>query len=58
MVIKAVWIVVLPIIAFIIGVFFLGLQRKIIARIHRRYGPPIYQPVIDIIKLFNQKTIS
>ena len=58
MVIKAVWIVVLPIIAFIIGIFFLGLQRKIIARIHRRYGPPIYQPVIDIIKLFNQKTIS
>ena len=58
MVIKAVWIVVLPIIAFIIGVFFLGLQRKIIARIHRRYGPPIYQPVIDIIKLFNQKTVS
>jgi len=58
MVIKAVWIVVLPIIAFIIGVFFLGLQRKIIARIHRRYGPPIYQPVIDIVKLFNQKTIS
>lgn len=58
MVIKAIWIIVLPIIAFIIGVFFLGLSRKIIARIHRRYGPPIYQPVIDIIKLFNQKTIS
>jgi len=58
MVIKAVWIIVLPIIAFIIGVFFLGLSRKVIARIHRRYGPPIYQPVIDLIKLMNQKSVS
>ena len=58
MVIKAIWIMFLPMIAFIIGIFFLGLSRKIIARIHRRYGPPIYQPVIDIVKLFNQKTIS
>jgi len=58
MVIKAIWIMFLPMIAFIIGIFFLGLSRKIIARIHRRYGPPIYQPVIDIIKLFNQKTVS
>ena len=58
MVMKIVWIIVLPIIAFIIGVFFLGLSRKVIARIHRRYGPPIYQPVIDIIKLVNQKSVS
>jgi len=58
MVIKAIWIIVLPIIAFIIGVFFLGLARKVTARIHRRYGPPIYQPIIDIVKLVNQKSIS
>jgi len=58
MVIKAVWIIVLPIIALIIGVFFLGLARKVIARIHRRYGPPIYQPIIDVIKLINQESIS
>lgn len=44
--------------AFIIGMFFLGLSRKIMARIHWRYGPPVAQPVIDIIKLFSQKTIS
>jgi NADH-quinone oxidoreductase subunit H len=42
----------------IIGLFFLGLSRKIMARIHWRYGPPIVQPVIDIIKLFNQTSIS
>jgi NADH-quinone oxidoreductase subunit H len=58
MVIKAVWMIVLPIIAFAIGVFFLGLARKVIARIHRRYGPPIYQPIIDVIKLINQESIS
>ena len=58
MLIKTIWIIVLPLIAFVIGVFFLGLSRKIMARIHRRYGPPIYQPVIDIIKLINQESIS
>jgi NADH-quinone oxidoreductase subunit H len=44
--------------ACIIGLFFLGLVRKITARIHWRYGPPVYQPVIDIIKLFNQTSMS
>ncbi len=58
MVIKAVWIVVLPLIALAVGVFFLGLSRKITARIQRRYGPPIYQPIIDVIKLINQESIS
>jgi NADH-quinone oxidoreductase subunit H len=51
-------IISLPVLAFIIGLFFLGLARKIMARIHWRYGPPITQPVIDIIKLFNQSSIS
>jgi len=58
MVISAVWMVVLPLIALVIGVFFLGLARKVTARIHRRYGPPIYQPIIDIVKLVNQESIS
>jgi NADH-quinone oxidoreductase subunit H len=58
MVIKAVWIIVLPLIALVIGVFFLGISRKIIARIQCRYGPPIYQPIIDVIKLVNQASIS
>ena len=50
--------IALPLIAFVIGIFFLGLFRKIAARIHRRYGPPLTQPVIDIIKLFYQKSVS
>ncbi len=51
-------IVLSPLIAFVIGIFFLGLSRKIMARIHWRYGPPITQPIIDIIKLFSQRSVS
>jgi NADH-quinone oxidoreductase subunit H len=58
MVITIIKIILSPVLALIIGIFFLGLSRKIMARIHWRYGPPLYQPVIDIIKLFSQKGIS
>lgn len=44
--------------AFVIGIFFMGLFRVIMARIHWRYGPPIIQPVIDVIKLFFQRSVS
>jgi len=47
-----------PLSALIIGVFFLGASRKIMARIHWRYGPPITQPIIDIIRLFSQRSVS
>lgn len=47
-----------PILAVVAGVFFLGLARKITARIHWRYGPPLIQPLIDMIRLFNQKSVS
>jgi len=58
MVIKIIQIVVYPILAFIIGIFFIGLSRKMMARIHRRYGPPITQPLIDLIRFFYQRGIS
>ncbi|MFO7891059.1 MAG: NADH-quinone oxidoreductase subunit H [bacterium] len=51
-------IILSPLIALFTGIFFLGLARKIMARIHWRYGPPIYQPIIDIIRLFSQKAMS
>ncbi len=44
--------------ALVIGLFFMGLFRIIMARIHWRYGPPLVQPVIDIIKLFFQRSVS
>ncbi len=55
MIFQAIWIIVLPLAAFLIAVLFLGLSRKILARIQRRYGPPIYQPLIDVIKLVTQE---
>ncbi len=58
MVIMIFKIILVIFLAFIIGIFFLGLSRKIIARIQWRYGPPITQPIIDIIKLFNQGSMS
>jgi len=58
MVVKIIQIILSPLLAFIVGIFFLGLGRKIIARIHWRYGPPLLQPVIDIIKLFSQGSVS
>jgi len=58
MVIKVLEIIAAVIIALVIGIFFLGLFRKIIARIQWRYGPPIIQPLLDIFKLFHQKGFS
>ncbi len=55
MVINYLMVVLMPLIAFIAGVFFVGLKRKIIARIQRRYGPPLIQPLYDIIKLLSKK---
>jgi NADH-quinone oxidoreductase subunit H len=58
MVTKILQIILSPILALVVGVFFLGLARKIMARIHWRYGPPLMQPVIDMIRLLYQKSVS
>jgi NADH-quinone oxidoreductase subunit H len=58
MVTKVIQMILSPVLALIVGVFFLGLARKIMARIHWRYGPPLIQPVIDMIRLFCQKSVS
>jgi len=58
MVTQIIQIVLSPLIALAVAVLLLGLSRQIIARIHRRYGPPIYQPIIDIIRLMTQRGIS
>jgi len=58
MVAKIIQVILFPVLALVVGVFFLGLARKITARIHWRYGPPLVQPVIDMIRLFYQKSVS
>jgi NADH-quinone oxidoreductase subunit H len=58
MVARILQIILYPLAALVVGVFFLGLARKIMARIHWRYGPPLSQPVIDMIRLFYQRSVS
>ena len=40
-----------------LGVLFKGLDRKIVARLQRRVGPPVIQPVIDIVKLSGKEAM-
>jgi NADH-quinone oxidoreductase subunit H len=58
MVMRIIQVVLSPLIALAVAVFMLGLSRIVIARIHRRYGPPIYQPIIDVIRLMTQRSVS
>lgn len=43
--------------ALALGMFLKGADRKVLARLQRRVGPPLYQPVLDIIKLMTKETL-
>ncbi|RLF14947.1 MAG: NADH-quinone oxidoreductase subunit H [Thermoprotei archaeon] len=45
------------VLAFIFGCIFYWLFRKLRARFQSRIGPPIYQPIADLIKLFSKGSI-
>jgi len=55
-IIKIVVIAIYTIIAMMIGILFMGIGRKIVARVHNRVGPPVYQSFLDIAKLITKKT--
>ncbi len=46
----------MPLIAFVIGLFMVLMMRKLAARLQRRIGPPLLQPLYDIIKLYAKQT--
>ena len=48
--------ILMPIIAFVVGLLMVLMMRKIAARIQRRIGPPFFQPVYDIVKLYSKAT--
>jgi NADH-quinone oxidoreductase subunit H len=48
--------VLMPLVAFVVGLFMVLMMRKIAARIQRRIGPPLLQPLYDIIKLHSKTT--
>ena len=39
------------------GLFLAGLDRKVLARMQRRVGPPLIQPLYDFLKLLGKETI-
>lgn len=43
--------------ALAVGFFFKGLDRRVEARLQRRVGPPLVQPVLDIAKLLTKETL-
>ncbi len=46
----------MPLIAFLVGLVLVLMMRRVRARIERRIGPPFFQPLYDIIKLYAKKT--
>jgi len=43
--------------ALCIGLMLLGIDRKVAARLQRRVGPPLYQPLIDLVKLYAKELV-
>lgn len=46
----------MPLVAFVVGLFMILVMRRIGARLQRRIGPPILQPLYDILKLYGKET--
>ena len=42
---------------FLCGMLLCGIERKIVARMQKRVGPPILQPMYDFFKLCGKETI-
>lgn len=43
--------------ALALGLFIKGIDRRVVARLQRRIGPPLLQPVFDLIKLSRKETM-
>ncbi|MFM1892582.1 MAG: hypothetical protein RLZ44_1659 [Pseudomonadota bacterium] len=48
--------VLMPLVAFVVGLFMVLMMRKVGARLQRRVGPPLLQPLYDILKLHGKRT--
>jgi len=45
-------VVLMPLVAFIVGLLLVLMMRRTRARLERRIGPPFFQPLYDILKLY------
>ena len=48
--------VLMPLVAFVVGLGLLLMMRRIAARLQRRVGPPFLQPLYDVVKCFGKET--
>jgi len=48
--------VLMPLVAFGVGLLLVLMMRVVRARIERRIGPPFFQPIYDIVKLYSKQT--
>ncbi|MEE8885002.1 MAG: complex I subunit 1 family protein [Eubacteriales bacterium] len=55
---KVILVICYVLLAPVIGSLLVGCDRKISARMQRRVGPPILQPVYDVVKLFKKQVIG
>ncbi|HEB96281.1 MAG TPA: NADH-quinone oxidoreductase subunit H [Sedimenticola thiotaurini] len=46
----------MPLVAFVVGLAMVLMLRRIGARIQRRVGPPLLQPLYDVVKLYGKQT--
>jgi formate hydrogenlyase subunit 4 len=51
------WTIAIAIFAIIVGLFLLGIDRKLAAHMQARIGPPLRQPFIDVRKLLLKENI-
>lgn len=47
-------VVLMPLVAFLVGLLMVLMMRRVRARLERRVGPPFFQPLYDIIKLYGK----
>jgi NADH-quinone oxidoreductase subunit H len=46
----------MPLVAFVVGLGLVLMMRRVRAKIERRIGPPVLQPIYDILKLYAKTT--
>jgi ech hydrogenase subunit B len=56
--VRVVLVVLYVLLAPLIGALLAGIDRKISARMQRRVGPPVLQPMYDVIKLLKKQVIA
>ncbi|WP_457667635.1 respiratory chain complex I subunit 1 family protein [Thiolapillus sp.] len=48
--------ILMPLLGFVVGLALLLMMRRIAAKLQRRVGPPLLQPLYDVIKTFGKET--